>query len=68
MIKYTGQIMETKQQITLSQYIKLHGYTRQEWCDTVNELCKNGIDGSYEDPFLLSLVISWLKNYKSILY
>ena len=55
-----------KKQVTLEEFIKINGYTRQEWDETVSELCKNGVGkGVYQDYYLLQLVISWLCNYES---
>jgi len=59
--------MEKKmKQVTLEEFISHHGYTKKEWDDTVEELCKNGVGkGTYQDYNLLYLVIGWLCNYKS---
>ena len=58
--------MEEKQ-VTLNEYIEHYGYTRKEWDATVDMLCKSGVgNGTYQDYNLLTLVIGWLSNYKSI--
>lgn len=55
-----------KKQVTLSEYIKHHGYTEKEFDACVGELCKNGVArGCYDDYNLLALVIGWCCNYKS---
>lgn len=58
---------EIEKQVTLKEFIELHGYTVNEWDNCVNELCKKGIaKGCYQDYNLLQLVIGWLCNYESI--
>ena len=60
--------MEEIKQVNLEQYIESHGYTKEEWDKAVGELCERGVSkGCYEDYNLLSLVINWLCNYKSII-
>lgn len=54
-----------KKLITLEEYIKQKGYTKKEWDDTVDMLCKKGIaKGTYQDYNLLTLVIDWLCGYQ----
>lgn len=58
--------MKGIRQVTLDEYIKQNGYTREEWDKTVGELCQKGVGkGCYQDYYLLQLVISWLCNYSS---
>ena len=55
-------------QVTLEEYIEHHGYTKNEWDETVDMLCKKGVgNGVYQDYNLLTLVIGWLSNYKSVI-
>ncbi len=57
-----------KKQITLAEYLKHYGYSKEEWEEAVDELEKNGISkGCFQDYYLLSLVIGWLINYESII-
>lgn len=53
---------------SLREYIKMHGYTVEEWDKTVGELCAKGVaKGCYQDYNLLQLVISWLCNYDGVI-
>ena len=55
-------------QVSLQEYITNNGYTVKEWDDCVSELCAKGVvEGCFKDYALLTLVISWLCNYKSIM-
>ena len=54
-------------QVTLEEYIEKHGYTKKEWDETVAMLCDKGVgNGVFQDYNLLSLVIGWLCNYRSV--
>lgn len=55
-----------KKQVTLKEYIESHGYTIEEWTQCADMLCKKGVgNGCYDDYNLLTLVMSWLYNFKS---
>ena len=60
--------MEKEQkQMSLEEYIKNYGYTKEEWNKTFEEIASNGIDrGCFQDFNLLTLVINWNCNSKSI--
>lgn len=59
--------MKVKKQVNLNEFITANGYTRKEWDETVEILCKYGVaKGAYPDYNLLQLVISWLCNYESV--
>lgn len=54
--------MEQKEIKTMSleDYIRTSGYTREEWDKCFDELCAKGIaKGCYDDYNLLALVIQW---------
>ncbi len=55
-----------KKQITLAEYLKHYGYSKEEWEATVKELEEHGIaKGCFQNYSLLGLVLTWLLNYES---
>ena len=55
-----------KKQITLAEYLKHYGYSKEEWEAAVKELEEHGIAKEcFQNYNLLGLVISWLLNYES---
>ena len=63
-----NEARKTKQ-VSLEQYIKHYGYTKEEFAACADELCKNGVaKGYYQDYELLSIVMGWLFNYSSIVW
>lgn len=58
---------EIKKQITLEEFLEKNQVTKQEWKKTVDEVLQKGISkGCFEDYDILTLVIQWLFNYKTL--